>query len=196
MCSLYGLMEAVNDIVLFRRIRQDDRLALNTLFENYYQQLCRFACSCSLSTVQAEEVVSDVFFILWKNRERIDIHSNVRSYLYRCVRNAALEVLRQARPEVALTNQHEIQDVMMPDMLLEYQELDEQIGKVIENLPERCRQVFVMNRFDLLTYKEIGQAIGISEKTVEHHMVKALEIIRSKFPKRFTRSVHKSVIVS
>lgn len=188
-------MEQATDIVLFQRIRHDDRLALNTLFETYYQQLCRFACSCSLTPEQAEEVVSDVFFVLWKNRERLDIHSNVRGYLYRCVRNAALEVFRQTRPEVALTAQHDIQDVTMPDSDLEYRELDAQIEKAIDSLPERCRQVFVMNRFDSFTYKEIAFALGLSEKTVEHHMVKALDIMRSKFPRRATRFVHKSVTV-
>lgn len=80
MYSLYGMEQ--NDMALFQRIRQDDRLALNTLFTMYYQQLCKFACSYNIAHEQAEEVVSDVFFTLWKNRERIEINVNVRAYLY------------------------------------------------------------------------------------------------------------------
>lgn len=190
-------MEQVSDIVLFQRIRQDDRLALNTLFANYYQQLCRFACSCSLSPEEAEEAVADVFFTLWKNRERLDVHSNLRAYLYKCVRNAALATLRAVNPEVAYTTEHDLADDVTPQLKLEYDELQHELNRIVDKLPTRCRQIFVMNRFDGLKYKEISVALGLSEKTVEHQMVKALEIVRTAITThRSQTSLHKSVTVS
>lgn len=187
-------MEQAGDIVLFQRIRQDDRVALNALFSQYYQKLCRFACSCSLTHEQAEEVVSDVFFMIWKNRERIDIRLNVKAYLYTCVRHAALALIRQQQPEVTLSDEHDQADVITPEMHILYEELHNQVQRAVERLPTRCRQIFVMNRMDGLKYKEIASILAISEKTVEHQVAKALELVRFAVQER-EYEVHNSVTV-
>ncbi len=190
-------MEHQSDIDLFQRIRRNDRFALNSLFANYYQQLCRFAATLSVTPEQAEEIVSDVFFLIWKNRDRLDIHSNMRGYLYRCVQHAALAAMRKASPEVPLMPHHDNSDSATPETELEYQQLENQLGAVIDNLPGRSRQIFVMSRFDGMKYKEIAYALGVSEKTVEHHIVKALDIIRANVSSEdVRRDVHNSITVS
>lgn len=189
-------MEQVSDIDLFQRIRRNDRLALNSLFTTYYQALSRFACSFSLDEGHAEEIVSDVFFVIWKNRERLEIHSNVRAYLYRCVRNAALAAGRQARPEIRLMPGHDQPDHGTPESEAEFNELNQQLEAAIRSLPERCRQVFIMNRLDGMKYKDIALVLGISQKTVEYHMVNALDHIRARIPGLSRGVVHKSVTVS
>lgn len=190
-------MEQVSDIVLFQRIRQDDRLALNTLFAAYYLQLCRFACTFSLTYEQAEEAVSDVFFTIWKNRDRIEIQSNAKAYLFRCVKNAALATVRQNNSHTELILEQDSIDTVTPQVELEYQELTDQLNRVVDRLPQRCRQVFMMNRFEGLKYKEISSILGLSEKTIEHHMVKALDIVRAAFSVRHNRdSVHNSITLS
>jgi len=171
------MIEQAGDIVLFQRIRQDDRVALNALFARYYQKLCRFACSCSLAHEQAEEVVSDVFFTIWKNRERLDVQ-HVKAYLYKCVRHAALALIRQQKPEVALSEEHDQADSITPEVHIFYTELHDRVQRAIDKLPGRCRQAFVMNRMDGLKYKEIASVLAISEKTVEHQIAKALEHVR------------------
>lgn len=190
-------MEQASDMVLFQRIREDDRLALNTLFESYYAGLCRFACTFSVSAEQAEEIVADVFFIIWKNRHRLMISTNGKAYLYRAVRNAALARLKQHAPEVKLMPEHDQQDLNTPELQFQYHELEQHIHQVIASLPDRCRQIFMMNRFDGLKYKEISQALGLSEKTVEHQMVKALDIIRTALQMhKPVSAVHNSITVS
>lgn len=197
MYSLYEIMEQVSDIDLFQRIRRSDRQALNNLFEKYYQPLCRFACSFTIVEELAEEIVSDVFFIIWKNREKLEIHSNVRAYLYRCVRNAALAAIRQVRPEMRLSREHDQPHDATPESEAEFNELNQQLETAIGLLPERCRQIFTMSRFEGMKYKEIANVLGISQKTVEYHMVNALENIRSRVIERLPRDVgHKSVTVS
>lgn len=171
-------MEQAADMVLFQRIRQDDRLALNALFALYYQKLCRFACSCSLTHEQAEEVVSDVFFMIWKDRERIDIRLNVKAYLYKCVKHSALAVIKKQQPEVTLSDAHDQADTQTPEMYILYRELHDQVQRAVDKLPARCRQIFVMSRLDGLKYKEIASILAISEKTVEHQLAKALELVR------------------
>jgi RNA polymerase sigma-70 factor, ECF subfamily len=169
--------QGVNDIVLFNRIKLDDRLALNTLFTDYYDRLCKFACTCSLTHEQAEEVVSDVFFNLWKNRTRLEIHTSFRSYLYKAVRNAAL-VIRKPLLNGDFSLAEQVADPIQPELLMEYKELREHFDRTVNTLPERCRQVFVMSRFEGMKYREISSVLGISEKTIEHHIVKALDIVR------------------
>lgn len=166
-----------SDIVLFNRIKQDDRLALNGLFHTYYDKLCRFACTCSLTHEQAEEIVSDVFFTLWKNRERLEIHTNFRSYLFKAVRNAALAV-KKPLVNGDFSRAEQVADPVHPALLMEYEELQSHLTDTVNSLPERCRQVFVMSRFEGMKYREISAVLGISEKTIEHHVVKALDVIR------------------
>lgn len=167
----------VNDIALFNRIKLDDRLALNTAFAQYYDRLCKFASTCSVSHEQSEEIVSDVFFTLWKNRARLEIHTSFRSYLYKAVRNAALAEKKSTLNE-DFSKAERIADPVQPAMLMEYEELQSRFEYAVNTLPARCRQVFVMNRFEGMKYREISSALGISEKTIEHHIVKALDIIR------------------
>lgn len=174
--------QGVSDIELFNRIKRDDRLALNTLFHTYYDRLCRFACTCSLMQEQAEEIVSDVFFNLWKNRERLEIHTSFRSYLYKAVKNAAIAV-KKPLLNGDFSHAEQVADSTQPALLMEYEELCEHLNRTVDSLPERCRQVFVMSRFEGMKYKEISSVLGISERTIEHHIVKALDVIRE--------SVHK-----
>lgn len=172
-----------NDIVLFQRIKQNDRLALNTLFVNYYQKLCRFACTFSLSHEQAEEVVADVFFHLWKNRERLEIYIDFKAYLYKAVRNGSLAILKKFRHEVELIEDHDTVDPVNPSLIMDCQELQQHLDQVVNHLPEKCRQIFVMNRFDGMKYKEISKILGLSEKTVENQLVKALGVVRQAVKK-------------
>jgi RNA polymerase sigma-70 factor (ECF subfamily) len=173
---------ANNDIILFDRIRDDDRLALNELFITYYNSLCSFANTYLHHTGEAEEVVSDVFFTIWKNRHHLEIERSLRAYLYTAVKNGCIAALRKQHPE--LESDHEVValleiiDLSNPSTEIEYQELRQHLDKAVERLPQGCRQIFVMSRFDGLRYKEIASILGISEKTVENQLVKALSVIR------------------
>jgi RNA polymerase sigma-70 factor (ECF subfamily) len=169
--------QGASDIALFNRIKMDDRLALNTLFTSFYARLCRFACTCALTPEQAEEIVSDVFFNLWKNRDRIEIHTSFRSYLYKAVKNAALAVKKPVLSN-DFSQAEQVADPVQPALLMEYDELNEHFNRTVNALPERCRQVFIMSRFEGMKYREISVVLGISEKTIEHHIVKALDVIR------------------
>lgn len=187
------------DIALFNRIKQDDRLALNTAFATYYQKLCRFATTCSLTHEQAEEVVADVFFTLWKNRERLDIYSSFKAYLYTCVKHAAMALLETVPDEVAYTDLHEETDTLNPELILNYQELQLHLDKAVSHLPPRCRQIFVMNRLDGLKYREISAILGLSERTVENQLVKALSSVRtalSKYEEDNHRVHHNTITLS
>jgi RNA polymerase sigma-70 factor, ECF subfamily len=176
------LEPANNDIVLFNRIKDDDRSALNELFLTYYHRLCIFANSYLHHSGEAEEVVSDVFFAIWKNRDQLDVDRSLKAYLYTSVKHGCIAALRKHHPE--LESDHEVLalleiiDLASPAGELEYKELQQHVDKAVELLPPACRQIFVMSRFDGLRYREIATILGISEKTVENQLVKALSVIR------------------
>lgn len=173
-----------NDKILFNRIREDNRLALNTLFKTHYQNLCRFANTYLRNKEEAEECVADVFVNLWKNRKNIVIEKSFKAYIYTAVKYAAFATLKKRNPA--------IEDIeTLPDFLFEdpwgteqvviHAELEHHVNLAIDTLPFRCRQVFLMSRIESLSYKEISSILSISEKTVENHLVKALSILRNIF---------------
>ncbi len=176
-------MAAFNDFHknLFKRIQDDDRLALNTLFAEYYQKLCGFAFTFLRNQQEAEECVADVFVNIWKGRKTLYIERSVKAYLYTSVRNAVMAAIKKRNPLLvnidALANipQEEV-NAGEQEMLLS--EINKEIEKAVESLPPRCKQVFLMSRVESFSYKSIGELLGISEKTVENHLVKALTILR------------------
>jgi RNA polymerase sigma-70 factor (ECF subfamily) len=171
-----------SDIIIFKQIQANDRLALNTLFTQYYDKLCRFANTYLRHAAEAEEVVADVFVYLWKNRHQLTIEKNLNAYLYIAVKHAALAVLKKQQPlyedidDILL--QTDFADSTTPEQSLVHKELQQHIDLAIGALPHRCKQVFMMSRFDNLTYREISKILDISENTVENHLVKALGHLR------------------
>jgi RNA polymerase sigma-70 factor (ECF subfamily) len=182
-----------NDIILFRQVKSDDRLALNTLFARYYQKLCGFATTYIRQADEAEEVVSDVFVTLWKNRHHLVIEKNLKAYLYVSVRHAALAVIKKRQPlfedieDILFENSHP--DFHTPEQSLLHKELQQYINDTVDALPSRCKQVFLMSRVDELTYREISEILEISENTVENHLVKALSVLRDSL-KRYHHTEH------
>lgn len=178
------------DIALFQSMKQGNRLALNSLFLTYYKGLCQFAYQYTRNKEETEEIVSDVFFSLWQNRDRITIEVSVKAYLYTCVKNASIALVKKRQP---LFN--DLEDVLNsyaarhhePDRLHEYVELKEYFNRAVESLPIRCKQVFILNRFDNLKYKEISTLLNISEKTVENQIVKALVVLRNALNRYTTK---------
>lgn len=167
---------------LFGRLKRDDRIAMNELFQQYYAPLCRYACSY-VSLGEAEELVSDVFLGVWRARKTISIESSVRAYFYASVRYACYRII--ASRKLSALNLDELEDLVDvagsrgADEDVIFQETQSFVSAVVQQLPPRCRQVFVMNRFDGLSYKEIAAIMNISEKTVENQIVKALQVMRA-----------------
>ena len=166
-----------------RKIRRGDIRSFETLFHTHYQGMLAYARSLVRQEETAEEVVQDVFYNVWKNREEIRINQSWKSYLFRAVYNNSMMALRRSK---RLVN---TDDGMTPDrgtetgnplLEMEFGETLEQYGKVLDGFPERTREIFLMNRQEGLKYREIALKLGISEKTVEAHMGRALKAFREK----------------
>jgi RNA polymerase sigma-70 factor (ECF subfamily) len=145
------------DEALLEQIRASDVAAFEQLFRRYAEPLYDCAYGYVGSRDVAQEVVQQLFVTLWERRRVWQVSGTVVTYLYRAVRNGSLNALREGRRRVPLIDRaHEAR------------------------LPERCREVFRLNRYHHLTYAEVAQVLNLSVKTVELHMARALRELRSR----------------
>ena len=172
----------MDDSALFERLRQGDQGAFDTLFRNWYAPLVRVAEALLRDRAAAEEVVQDVMLELWRRREQIVLQQPPRAYLIQSTRNRALNHLR--RLKVEKRGEPRAAEQLIPpsaaDARVTEQELDRAITNAIAELPTRCREVFELSRVRGLKYAEIAEVMGISVKTVEVQMGKALRILRER----------------
>jgi RNA polymerase sigma-70 factor (ECF subfamily) len=159
-----------------------DQQNFEKIFKAYFPALMAFSRKILGSEDDAREVVQQVFINLWERRHEIDLSTSLKSYLFTAVNNRSLNVIRDRKkfsPE-EVPEGAEAWDVSAE---LESLELEERIRGAIAALPERCRVIFELNRFEGLSYSEIANELDISIKTVENQMSKALKILREQLSK-------------
>lgn len=161
----------------------DDTSDIEALFRAFYAELCEYAMTFVNTDAVAEDLVQDTFVCLWERRETWRATTSERAYLFRAVRNRALNHLkahRHARREGADIARTIASDHRKSDRTLQQHELAAAIEKTIAEMSARQRQVFTLSRHHDLTYAEIAKVLGVSEKTVETHMTRALQALREK----------------
>lgn len=162
----------------FAPIAAGDRASFEALFRLHYRPLCAFAMGYLKDGDKAEDLVQDLFFRLWLDREKVNITTSVKAYLYAAVRNRCLNAVKAGSRVRALNE--ELDDHLQEEERTE-DEHTERIARVqaaIEALPEERRKVFKLSRYEGLKYQEIAERLGISVKTVENQMGSALKTLR------------------
>jgi RNA polymerase sigma-70 factor (ECF subfamily) len=149
------------------------------LYEDYYADLCRYGRKYIREMEKVEDIVHEVFINLWDKRTTIDTSKPVKSYLYRSVGNRCLNYIRYHKKFAVDSEMMDFgNENIESESMMEATELESKISGIIESLPDRCREIFKLNRFEELKYKEIADKLGISIKTVEVQMSKALKTLR------------------
>lgn len=167
-----------DDRLLIESLQAGRSQGLDGLFHKYYTMLVSFAIRFTRDEDAARDVVQEVYFRLWKNRDRIHISSSAKSYLFRAVRNQALNHLRDQPDWEPLQDHDRTIPVAEPFLTEEDDSQKQRIMEAVGKLPPRARTVFELSRFEGLTYPEIADFMGISEKTVENQMRIALFKLR------------------
>ncbi|HWZ59069.1 MAG TPA: RNA polymerase sigma-70 factor [Gemmatimonadaceae bacterium] len=171
------------------RIRAGDAAAFELLFRRYAEALYDFVHGYVGSRDVAEEVVQQLFVRVWERRHVWEVQDSVASYLYRAARNGAHNAVRDHhrahlfRAKLARTEEAtpaRTDDATASDRALLTSELATAVDRAVRRLPERCREVFRLNRYHHLTYPEVAQVLGLSVKTVEAHMARAFRELRSR----------------
>ena len=146
------------------------------LFKDLFKPLCGFSMKYIGEMEEAKSLVHEVFISLWEKFETLPEDTNHRSYLYTAVRNRSLNYIRDRKKLVGLEDISE--QGTEETNAFEVRELEKEIELAINTLPEKCRMVFEMSRYEELKYAEIAQKMNISVKTVEAQMSKALSVLR------------------
>ncbi len=158
-----------------------DETAFEQVFKTYFKKLHAYALSLINDEADAEEMVQQVFFKLWERADRLSFSGSIAAYLYRAVHNECLNFLKHEKVKAGhrLQVAYRMKNDAIPEKGMN-KELEQQFRQAMNELPEQCRTVFQLSRFEDMKYREIADQLDISVKTVENHMGKALRLLRLK----------------
>jgi RNA polymerase sigma-70 factor, ECF subfamily len=178
-----ALKEPPSDATWSERVRSGDHEAFRAMFEALYPSLCSLVARRVGSRAIAEELVQDVFLRVWERRGTLDPEQSITGYLYRAARNQASNHLKHRG--IADRSRHTIVVNLRPaetaaDEEVRYNEIAGAAQEAIDELPARCREIFLLSRHAELSYGEIARLLGLSVKTVETQMGRALKVLRAR----------------
>jgi len=172
-----------SDSTVITLLKQGNEGVFETVFKTHFKSLHAYAYTFLKDDDQAEEVVQNVFYRVWEKREQLKPDGSLKSYLYRAVHNESLNYLKhqQVKTSFQVYYAGEIekqQDHSSKKILAN--ELERHIQQAMNELPQQCRTIFQLSRFEQLKYQQIADQLGLSVKTVENQMGKALKLMRAK----------------
>ena len=155
------------------------------IFRRYYVRLCGFANKFIANTAEAEEIVQEVFLNIWDKKDRLKLDDEIKPYLFKSVQNLCFNFIEHQKVvdnyysviEVVYNNKKEDFDSYESVLFTEFQA---KVDEAIDSLPEECRKIFKMSREDGLKYAEIADKLGLSVKTVETQMSRALSKLKTE----------------
>lgn len=163
------------------RMKQDDKSAMDELFNHYYHRLYHFSKSIIKIENEIDDILQDVFVKIWLNRNKIDNADTFNAFIYTITKNEVLNLIRTNLRNQNFRDELYIQSVAEEYQTLkevEYNEIKEGIDKIIARLPPKRQLVFTLSRNEGLSNKEIAQQLNISEKTVEDHITHAIKFLK------------------
>jgi RNA polymerase sigma-70 factor (ECF subfamily) len=170
-----------SDEKLMQEIKADNMLAFDALYKKYSKRLFRFSYSILKSKEDSENIVQDVFLNLWENRHKVENDSLIKYYIFTIAYNSTISIMRKKVKESQFIEYlKSLQDLNQEyvNTELEYNELTNKLDKIIESLPQRQKEVYLLHRVEGLKYNEIAKRLNISTNTIENHMSRALNTIR------------------
>jgi RNA polymerase sigma-70 factor (ECF subfamily) len=164
---------------LFVLQRENETAFMEAVFRRYYTPLGRTVNRMVNDQQATEDIVQDVFLKIWNNRKDLSFTFSIKSYLYRAAINAALNYLEKNKRTVGLETEYYPEPTAegVEDQL-HFQEVESRVQEAIETLPPACKTIFVLSRYEEMSYREIADSLQISVKTVENQMGKALRQMR------------------
>nr|WP_199079988.1 RNA polymerase sigma-70 factor [Pedobacter sp. ASV19] len=170
------------DYELADLFKTGDRAAFTVIYQRYWKKIFVIAAKRLGDAHMAEEIVQNMFMRFWEKRELLNIDLSVKAYLYKCVHNDTLNYLKHEKVK-ARYQEHAAFSLNYSEPAshkAELNELEWKLQEALKDLPEQCRTIFQMSRFEELKYREIAEQLGLSIKTIENQMGKALRILRLK----------------
>lgn len=178
----------LQDESLLKLIKKGDESGVKKLFDKYYICLCAYAKSITRDHHAAEEIVEDLFIYLWINAAKININISLKSYLFKSIHNNSIKYLNKQKTKNKVFEHYQFSDNEIlntrtndnPYEGMIAKELGEKAEKILDSLPEKCREIYSLNRFNDLSYPEIARRLNISVGTVKTQMSRAFKKFREE----------------
>ena len=169
------------DFVFVEKLKNGDNNAYTLLMNDYYKNLCGYANLFTKDPSKSEDIVQNIFVKIWIYRKKIDPNISIKKYLYKSVYNEFIDQYRKNKSVISLEEKY----LKVIDTIIDYNSLDIEklmmnVNREIDKLPEKCKQVFILNKKEGLTHNEIAEYLQISTKTVESHITRAFKILNQK----------------
>ncbi len=161
-----------NCLIILKLLTKQD---LNQFFQTHYDTAVQRAVRIVGDIAQAEDIAQECMVKLWNHKDKLG-DGSVRGYFFTMIRNKSIDHLRKVKPQTVDLDSQQIAERNID--VLEFEELKDKVHYLIDGLPDRCRQVFVLSRFEEMSYQEIADQLNISKKTVENQISKALNVLR------------------
>jgi RNA polymerase sigma-70 factor (ECF subfamily) len=170
----------VEESSILKLIQEGDTDTFEMIFNKYYKPLVAYSNTILKSHDEAEDIVQQVFITVWNKKQDIGSVQSLKSYLYRSVYNSSLNRIKQLNVRQEYAKDYVLTHSEGVGTADRHKELQQRIETALEQLPEQCGKIFRMSRFEQLKYQEIADQMGLSVKTVENQMGKALKLMREK----------------
>ena len=173
-----------DELALFRKMQEGDWNAFNSFFESYSERLYLYALGFVGNRAEAEDIVQDTFIYLWVNRAKISLSGSIYAYLSRSVKNSCIdrklhaEVERRYQREMMVSGEESSEDSE------NFEELYERLQIVMDSLPPKCKEIFILGCVEGLSYKDVAEQLGVSVNTVKTQVKVAYKKIKSEFGDR------------
>ena len=174
-------INGINENILIDRLIIGENTAFELLFKFYYSGLVIYASTFILERDAAEGIIQEFFIHLWENHKKIKPSDSLKSYLFTSIKNRCLNLLKHKKIKERYVE--ELENLSQNNLIYNSDiyiasELQEKITFVVNNLPNRCKEVFTMSRFKGLSNSEIAQKLEITKRTVETQISNAIKILR------------------
>lgn len=178
----YATHRMEQDIITSIPATSNSSAVFEDVFKQHFKDLHNYASSILKNSDDAEEIVQNVFYKLWEKKEKIATLQSIAAYLYRSVYNECLNFIKHSKVKDEYRNHtlHNTSNSTYVNDSASEKELEQKIHNAMNSLPEQCRTIFQLSRFEELKYREIADKLGLSVKTIENQMGKALKIMRTK----------------
>jgi RNA polymerase sigma-70 factor (ECF subfamily) len=178
---------------LVKLLKKGDMAAFDAIYTMYCHKLHGFVMRYLKQQEDAEGIVQEVFIKIWEARSKIDIYQSFESFLFTIAYNTTISLLRKrvseskSREYLKTVQQIDSADNVIDE--LQYQELNDQVRSVLEQITPRQKEIYLLSREEGLKHKEIAQQLNISENTVKNHLVSTLKFLRSKIDNNLTVNI-------
>jgi RNA polymerase sigma-70 factor (ECF subfamily) len=171
----------VEEQYLINGLKTRNQIVFDFIFHYYYSGLCAFCEKMVNNQAAAEDIVQNLFVTLWLKNQQLEINTSLKSYLFTAVRNRSLDYLKQVKRKNKKLASMSAMDTLpenLSTLWFAESELREIINKSLEKLPPRCREIFILSRFEGMKNQEIASRLGLSQRTVELQIYHALKKMR------------------